>query len=243
MKACELRPGHVIRVGPYGEKFTVREVRSTHKDGVAIRIRGRSPLYVRWDDDFWVESVDEPLTAPGPGPMCRCAISPDITQRDVKPGNDHDPGDEQPASLHQWKTVRDERVRPEHIELRGDIVDESRQPARSFAESQRAALRYFNSPAYAAAIEQVRRDIIARIDRERMGGAIAFITPKRAREAARDPFTFGALFALPLIADRQAEAGILANHDSGDEDAATGAEREEARRRANPFKFSKRRLF
>lgn len=220
MKAAYLKPGHVIRVGPYGEKFTVREVRSTHKDGIAIRLRGRAPLYVRWDADFWVEGVDAPPFA-APGPMCRCAITPDISTRAAA---NHDPGDEHHAPRMRWETVHDDRVRPEHV---------AHNPAYDLGA-------VFSSPAYEAAIERVRRDIEARLDRERMGGAIAFITPKRAREWAVRERVF---YIADLIPNLQEHAGVLVDHDPGDESADVAPERERRRNLRNAFKFSKRRLF
>lgn len=53
MKAAYLKVGDVIVVD--GERHTVREVRSVHKDAVHIRIRGRAPFFRRWSDEVEVE--------------------------------------------------------------------------------------------------------------------------------------------------------------------------------------------
>ena len=202
MKAAYLKPGHVIRVGDTGERVTVREVKYTHKDAVAIRIRGRSPLYVRWDADFWVEGVDE-----------------------------GDPGDEQVIELH------------------GDVVDlktAAHNPAYDLAACQRAAIGFFSSPEYEAAVERVYRDMEARRDRERMGGAIAFITPERARayfDRNVAEWYYRAAPALLWVDDAQEQAGVIADHDPGDEAADVAPERVRRREARRPFKFPRRKLF
>jgi len=53
VRANLLRRGHVILVK--GERCAVRDVEPTHKDGVCVRLRGRKPLYLRWDDEVDVE--------------------------------------------------------------------------------------------------------------------------------------------------------------------------------------------
>lgn len=58
VKAAYLKPGTSILVGdPYRgprERAVVRDVEYTHKDGVCVRLRGRKPLHLRWDEEVEV---------------------------------------------------------------------------------------------------------------------------------------------------------------------------------------------
>lgn len=49
MKAAYLKRGDMILVDK--TRYKVRAVEPTHKDGVCIRLRGRKPLYCRWDNE------------------------------------------------------------------------------------------------------------------------------------------------------------------------------------------------
>jgi hypothetical protein len=67
MKASYIKPGTTILVN--GDRLVVRNVEPTHKDAVCIRLRGRAPLYRRWDDE--VDVADRPMD---PGELgWRCA--------------------------------------------------------------------------------------------------------------------------------------------------------------------------
>lgn len=52
MKASYLKPGDVILVS--GERAVVRAIEHPHKDAATIKLRGRKPLYLRWDDEVEV---------------------------------------------------------------------------------------------------------------------------------------------------------------------------------------------
>lgn len=52
MKAAYIKDGATILLN--GEQLVVRSVEYTDKDHVCIRLRGRKPLYQRWDDEIEV---------------------------------------------------------------------------------------------------------------------------------------------------------------------------------------------